>query len=77
MKISFDYYTKQSDKALAAYRLTVEASSGTGCSADLRYDAEDKIHNIMGTLEHTAIAELFELFETGGFSEDRYELDED
>jgi len=75
MKISFDYYTKDGEAAVKAYTMTVQATTGEGCSADLRYDAEDDLHNIMGTLDHKNIDELFALFESGGFSDDRYSFE--
>lgn len=75
MKISFDYYTKDTASLTEAYRIAVDATGGQkDTDVSVRYDPDDDVHNLMGTIDHTKIGELFTYFEENGFVDDRYNL---
>ena len=73
MNIRYDYYTKDAAAAMKAMAAAADAAPRKE-NVSLSYDADDGIWNICGSADHNNLTELFNVFESEGFTDDRYEL---
>jgi hypothetical protein len=69
MRINFDLYTNNATAAAEAAVKTAAVCPKDG-DVNLRYDADDKVWNIMGSIDHRDVADLFTFFEENNFSAD-------